>query len=121
MVEQNISGYWKGLAISRSFQINIHVFLEQKGDALTGKFETNDPEARTSHGSLSGSVRGTEVIFNSEDKTIEFRGQLLGETNTDYMLFGTLKSVREKSPTSTLTLFPGHSGIVAFNYIPPPP
>jgi len=121
MPEHNVSGYWKGLAVSRTFQVNVHLFLEHKGEAVTGQQETHHPDGRSSTGSVTGRVQGRDVTFNSEDKTIEFHGQLLGETSADFMLHGTMKTVKEKSPRTTLTLFPDGGGIIPFQYIPPPP
>lgn len=122
MADANIGGYWKGVAVSRMFQVQIHVWLKQTGDSeITGKYESHDPNGRTSVGDLTASVRGSEVTFTSKDRTVEFSGQLVGEAAIDRILYGTMKGQRDQYPTGTLTLFNEQTEFVLQHYNPPPP
>ena len=118
MPNTKLSGYWKGVAVSRTTQVVIHMFLEHTNDRVAGKFEFRDPQGRASTGNVNGTVLNGVITITSEDGALAFRGQLTGETNAEQIIHGTMQGKGDSCPTGTVTLFGGQGEVAAAHYTP---
>ncbi|SRR5579884_227242 len=103
MPESNLSGYWKGVALARTVQTIVHIYLEQRGDQLHGRFEAETPGRHPQKGDLRGSVAGNMVTLKSRD-TEMFNGQLAGQPEA-YLMVGLVFEQGHANPAGSITLF----------------
>jgi hypothetical protein len=111
----DLSGYWKGVVVTRLFQVTIQIFVEQTGNELKARFEAYEPQGRSRSGSLAGTLDGDRIVLKADNNT-SFTGQLTGTTQVDHMISGVIQGPNDESPTGTLTLFSAQSEIVLAHY-----
>jgi len=115
MAETGLSGYWKGVAVMRTLQTVVHLYLEHNGNELSGKFESPDIPGPNSKGDMKGSINGDKVMLILPEKAA-FHGQLTGDEPANRMIHGVIQSHNEETPSGTLTLFPQERGGIVEMY-----
>ncbi|HZS55170.1 MAG TPA: hypothetical protein VFA65_12255 [Bryobacteraceae bacterium] len=116
MADDNLAGFWKGVAVSRLFQVVIYVFLDGTDQNLTGRFEAQEPSGQSRDGKVTGTFEGERVSF-TDDSGSRFIGTVVGE-GSQRMIYGTLQGPTDQFPTGTLTLFSAKTELFASHYTP---
>lgn len=115
MAAIDLTGYWSGLAVTRTLHAVVHIYLEQRGTRLTGKFDSPDLPGENSSGDVEGSFDGATITLRSPRK-IEFQGQFVGQTTVRGIVYGVLQGENGEEPGGTLTLFRREEGPVTQLY-----
>jgi hypothetical protein len=127
MADSDISGFWKGLTVSRVSQNVVYIHLEQDGNSITGVFEApQSPDQRTK-GDVTGSIEGSAITLQVAQpaergselskSSVLFQGTVVG-TAGNQMIYGTLQTAESgSSPGGTATFFrPARETFVADMY-----
>src|SRR5437660_324744 len=109
MADTELTGYWKGVGVSRTLQTVVHVYLEQSGSELSGRLEAPELPSGNKKGEVTGSVDGKRVRMRSREG-IELLGEVAGQTRADQIIHGVMQSAEEKRAEGTLTLFRREGG-----------
>jgi hypothetical protein len=106
----DLTGHWKGLAVSRNIQGVVHLYFEQNQDALSGRFEASEHSGPDSKGAVTGSIGVNNAVKLTVDTSgqPEFTGHLTGEGTTHEMIYGVVRTPAAQQPIGTLTLFRYH-------------
>jgi hypothetical protein len=103
----DLTGHWKGLAVSRNLQGVVHLYFEHNQSVLSGRFEASELSGPDSKGAVTGSIGAHNEVKLSADSSgqPEFIGHLTGEGTNHEMIYGTVKAPGAHQPIGTLTLF----------------
>jgi len=118
VADTGLSGYWKGLFISQNLQAVVHLYLEQNGDALSGKFESSDLPSASSKGDLAGYIDSSNKVTLGIDtpERAQFIGQATGQGTASSTIFGVVQVPAGQQLLGTLTLFRQSDDITFFRY-----
>lgn len=98
-----VDGYWKGVALSARVHTVVHIYLDQDGEDLSGRFEAEEPGDFPTSGHLHGYVRGSEIEFHTREKE-HFTGQV-SDVDSPILIYGLVYTKESAEPVGTLTLF----------------
>jgi hypothetical protein len=107
MTNESPAGFWKGLAITRTYRVLVVAYLERDGNALRGKFEAPELYGEDSRGDLIGEIQNDTITLESTNHDISFTGQIIGEEPDRQIIYGVIRLGEESEPTGTVTLFHG--------------
>jgi hypothetical protein len=98
-----LNGAWKGLIVSRSNSILVHVWLEFQSETLRGRYELSEVDGPSSRGEIEGSRRGSEITGRTSTDLL-FEGRLI-ETSSVPMILGVARPAASHLPFAAVTLF----------------